>query len=386
MSRIRVVQVVTRLVRGGAREVLLRILERLPREEFEPELVCGPEDDGFLRELAARGVRTTRLASLVRDLRPFKDGAALIGLWMHFRSRAPHVVHAHTYKAGMLASVAGRLAGVPAVVCTPHGHIFAPGARIPGVPLPGRRLGLLRRLTRAAQSLAHRVTLLSDEDLRDQLALGLAVRSRCVVIPNGVDPSRFEGGGPRLFSGRPVIGAVGRFSAEKGHDVLLEAFGRLRPRLPEARLVLTGFGEREAELRSRAAAFGGAVEFTGERDSAEVLPSFDIFVQPSVYESQGLAILEAMAAGRPVVATDVGGVRATVRNGETGLLVPPDDPDALSRAVLRLAQDPRLAQDLAGRARDRVRERFSADRMAGSYERLYRDLLGRYNPRPCTTT
>ena len=118
-----------------------------------------------------------------------------------------------------------------------------------------------------------------------------------------------------------------------------------------------------------------AVTFAGERDSAELLPSFDLFVQPSLYESQGLALIEAMAAGVPAIATDVGGVGDVVRDGETGLLVPPGNPEALSRAVLRLAGDPALAAALAGRASRHVREHFSADTMLAAYARLYRELL-----------
>jgi glycosyltransferase involved in cell wall biosynthesis len=119
----------------------------------------------------------------------------------------------------------------------------------------------------------------------------------------------------------------------------------------------------------------GVVTFAGERDSAEVLGGFDVFVQPSLYESQGLAILEAMAAGVPVVATDVGGVRDAVRDGETGLLVPPSDPRALAEAIARLCGDRELSGRLAARAGREVRERYTASGMVDAYATLYRELL-----------
>ncbi len=391
MTPLRVLQVITRMVRGGAARVVLELLRGLPPGEFRQTLVCGAEGrPELLSEAARTGARRIEVPELVREVRPGRDLAALLRLGRIFRDERPHVAHAHTYKAGILASVAARMSGVPAVVFTPHGHIFAPGASIPGVPEEGWKLRALRWVTRAAQSCAHRVTALSEADLRDQLELGLAPRSRYAVVSNGIDLARFEPAFGVAAAGpdRPVIGAVGRFTPEKGHRYLVEALGPVRRRFPRARLVLVGFGELEPELRSQARrlGLGEAVAFPGERESAEVLSGFDLFVQPSLYESQGLAILEAMAAGRPVIATDVGGVRDAVRDGETGLLVPPADAAALARAIVRLAEAPELSASLAARARVVVRERFGSSRMVFAYARLYRELLGRYNPARCTTT
>ena len=376
MRPLRVHQVVTRWVLGGARRVVETLLGRLPREAFEQTLVCG-EADG-----APDGVETLRVPSLVREIRPLRDGCALARLTWIFSRRRPDVVHAHTYKAAVVATFAARAAGVRGVVVTPHGHIFAAGASIPGVPPPGRSLGLLRRVVRAAQGLADRVTALSEQDRDQQLALGLAPPERFVVVRNGIDVGRF-GRPAEPREGPPVIGAVGRFTAEKGHAVLIEAVARLgRP----ARLELVGYGDLEAELRGRAAPLGGACRFRGALDAAEVLAGFDVFVQPSLYESQGIAILEAMAAGRPVVATDVGGVRDAVEPGVTGLLVPPGNADALAGAIRRLLEDPAGAAAMGARGRERVRERFSADRMVADYARLYREVAEGYNPPACTST
>lgn len=374
MRPVRLFQVITRMARGGAQRVVLELLSRLPREEFAQTLVCGADDGALLPEARAAGAEVILVPELVREIRPRADLAAWARLAALFGRRRPDVVHAHTYKAGMLAAVAARWAGVPTVILSPHGHVFASGARIPGVPERGWKLRLLRWVTSAAQAWAHRVTALSEEDRRQQVALGLGAASRYVVVPNGIDADRYGAPGPRLFPGRPVVGAVGRFSPEKGHGVLVAAFARVRATLPEARLVLVGYGGEEAALREAAARAGvaDAVTFAGERASFEVLPSFDLFVQPSLYESQGLAILEAMAAGRPVIATDVGGVRDVIRDGQTGLLVPAGDAAALAAAIVSLAGAPERAGALAVRARADVRERFSVDRMVAAYARLYR--------------
>lgn len=367
MSRLRIVQVITRFVRGGAQQVVRCLLDGLSSADFEQRLVCGPE-------AAPPGALV--VPELVREIRPRADAAALLRLTRIFAKERPDVVHAHTYKAGVLASMAGRIAGVPAVVFTPHGHIFSRGANIPGVP-GGLRLELLRWITRAGQACADRITALSDLDLGQQVGLRLSPASKYVVVRNGIDAQRFARPRARLFEGSPVIGAVGRYSEEKGHRFLIEAMTDVRRSLPQARLVLVGYGEREGELRGRAASLGldGAVTFAGERDSAEVLTSFDLFVQPSLYESQGLAILEAMAAGVPAIATAVGGVGDVVQDGESGLLVPPADPRALAQAILRLAGSPDLAAGLADRALQRVREHFSSTRMLEAYARLYHELV-----------
>ncbi len=376
--RLRVLQVLTRCVRGGARVVVEQLLRGLPPDEFEQALVCGPEE-------APAGALV--VPELTRDIRPWADAAATLKLAALFARRRPDLVHAHTYKAGILASVAGRLAGVPAIVFTPHGHIFAGGARIPGVPAGGAKLELLRWITRAGQACAHRITALSATDLQQQLELGLAPAEKYSVIPNGIDVARYQAAPrARLFEGAPVLGCVGRFTPEKGHAVLIEAFARFRAAHPQARLVLVGFGPLEQELRERARGLGSSAVFTGERDSAELLGAFDLYVQPSLYESQGLAILEAQAAGIPVVATEAGGVRDVVKQGETGLLAVPGDAGALARALLEMAADPARAGRMAAAARASVSARHSLAAMLGAYARLYKGCREGYNPAPCTTT
>jgi glycosyltransferase involved in cell wall biosynthesis len=367
MTEVRVFQVLTRCVRGGALQVVRSLLDGLPREEFSQRLVCGPES-------APEGALV--VPELVREIRPRSDAAALVRLTRIFAKERPDVVHAHTYKAGVVACMAARIAGVPAVLFTPHGHIFSRGANIPGVPT-GLKLEALRWVTRAAQGCADRITALSDPDLDQQVALRLSPASKYVVVRNGIDVDRFARPRSRLFEGSPVVGAVGRFSQEKGHRHLIEAMASVRPLLPAARLVLVGYGSLEGELKGQVVRLGlqDAVTFAGERDSAEVLPSFDLFVQPSLYESQGLALLEAMAAGVPAIGTRVGGVEDVVQSEETGLLVPAADPHALAGAIVRLAGAPWLAAALADRASRRVRDLFSAQRMLGAYSRLYHDLI-----------
>jgi len=372
---IRVAHAITRLVRGGAQQIVLDLVRKSDHSRFSPFVVCGDED-AAMRGDFERVAPIVRIPALVRRVAPGKDARALAALFREFRRSRPHVVHGHTYKAGVLASIAARHAGVRAIVFTPHGHIFTRGARIPCVPQDGR-LRLLRALTRYAQSCAHVITALSDEDLREQLSHGLAPRGRYRVIRNGIDVERFRNGSsPSQARKREwVVGSVGRLTEEKGHRHLLP----MLKALPGARLVIVGEGPERGRIHRESRELGveDRVELAGERESADFLPRFDVYVQPSLYESQGLSILEAMAAGIPVVATRVGGVEAVVRHEKTGLLVGPADAAGLASAVRRIRVSSDLARSLAREAWLMVSAEFSLDRMVREYEQLYLSLLAR---------
>jgi len=289
-----------------------------------------------VQELERLGVRTAvlerpdvrRLAALLREARP----------------RIVHVTDVWPQ-----AVVAARLARVPRVLVTHH---------TPELPRRDNAAG------------------------RAWLALGWALRPEVIytsaadaerdgrrpshVVPLGIDLDRFASGKPALPKDAPLVGNVARLAPQKDHATLIEA-ARL---VPGARFAIVGDGELRADLERRAQ--GLPVLFTGARDDVpDLLASFDVFAFPSLYEGLCVAVIEAQAAGVPVVATPVGGIRETVVDGETGLLVPPRDPRALAAAIRRLLDDRELARRLAGEARRRVNERFSEQRMVEETLRLY---------------
>jgi glycosyltransferase involved in cell wall biosynthesis len=220
------------------------------------------------------------------------------------------------------------------------------------------------------------------------------------LIYNGVDLSRYDeqeacctlpeeyGFPPET----PLVGVVARLEPEKGHRTLLEAWPKVLERVPAARLLVVGEGSRRAELEEQARSLGilgddcegsacvgtrgarpGAkLIFTGRRDDVPaVTAALDVAVLPSYREAQGVAILEALALARAVVATNVGGIPEMIEHGVNGLLVPPHDADALARAIVRPLTDRRLAETLGSAGRDLVRERFCLERMVDAIQSIY---------------
>jgi glycosyltransferase involved in cell wall biosynthesis len=195
------------------------------------------------------------------------------------------------------------------------------------------------------------------------------------VIPYGIDLDRFARARPALRNDGPIIGTVARLAPQKGHRVLIDAAPLVLGRHPDARFVLVGDGEirDELEQRVRDAGLADFFEFTGERDDVpELLASFDVFALPSFFEGLCFAVIEAQAAGIPVVATGVGGIVETVLPGETGIRCEPGDAGSLAEGILRILDDPAEGHRLAREARRRVRARYSVDRMVEETIALYR--------------
>jgi glycosyltransferase involved in cell wall biosynthesis len=255
---------------------------------------------------------------------------------------------AHVIDVWPEAFVAARLAHVPRVLVTHH---------TPGLPRQDNWRG--RRWQRLGWATQPEVIYTSQADRKED------GREPSHVVPLGIDVERFVGAKPALTGGRPIVGTVGRLAEQKDHATLLEA-AKL---LPEAEFVLVGDGELRARLEAQA---GENVRLTGARDDVpELLASFDVYAQPSLFEGLCVAVLEAQAAGVPVVATPVGGMRDTVVHEKTGIVVPVGDARALAAAIERLLDDQELASRLANEAAQRVRERYRTSRMIDETLALY---------------
>jgi glycosyltransferase involved in cell wall biosynthesis len=291
-------------------------------------------------------------------------------------------VHTHTAKAGVLGRVAARLAGVPVVVHTYHGHVLH------GYYTP-LRSWLLRRAERVLGALSDRLVTVSEQVKRDLVSYRVASPEKIAVIPLGLDLEPFlESAGYRrklrrelgMSNGELLVGIVGRIFPIKNHRLFLEAAAQVAAELETARFLVVGDGVLRPAMEeyARTLGLGDRVIFTGwRRDLPLIYPDLDVLVVCSDNEGTPVSAIEAMAAGCPVVATRVGGLPDLIAEGETGCLVPPRDPAALAAGILRLLRDREMARRLGEAARASVAERFTVERLCGDVEGLYSEVLAR---------
>jgi glycosyltransferase involved in cell wall biosynthesis len=349
---------------GGTEHQMTELICRLDRRFFEVHVAC----------LARRGVLRTRLETASIGITEFPLRSLKSVDTLHqarrfvrwCRDRRVRVLQACDFYANVFALPAATIARVPVRL----------GSRR-DVTMPERSPGQ-RLLQRLSYPLAHRVIANSSAAAERLIQEGVRP-SKVVTIANGLDFDRFavrQQGSP---SRRPrIVTTVANLRPGKGHDVLLKAAARLVRRVPDIRFRIVGDGPRRGDLERQAAALrvSSHVEFLGYRsDVAELLRQSDIFALPSLMEASPNALIEAMAAGVPIVATRVGGIPEAIEHERSGILVAPQDDRALAAGIARLIKRPQIASRLADAARQSAESRFSFDRMVNEFQQLYFDEL-----------
>lgn len=391
----RVHRVIARLNVGGPAMHVVNLTRAMNDGPWRTRLVAGSvgEEEGDMTYYAReRGVSVTEIPALSREIRPLADLGALWTLWRLFRRDRPTVVHTHTAKAGTLGRLAAALARVPVRIHTYHGHVLGGGYFSPA------RTRLFLEVERQLARLTSRLVVLTEHQAREMSQeLGVAPRERFSVVPLGLELDRFAAvdrpglGGPvrrelGLGTDEAVVGIVGRLVPIKNHELFLEALARARGEAaragaPAVRGVVVGAGEREGELRRRAEGLGldgDAVLWLGwRRDLPRLYAALDLVALTSHDEGTPVALLEALAAGTPVVAREVGGVGEVLRNAGAGRLVPSGaGPEEWARALLD-ALGPGWARGLPGAVRSAVARRYSVERLVGDLAALYEEEMRR---------
>ncbi len=379
---IRVVRLFSRLNIGGPSIHVILLTAGLEQRGYITRLVVGresPHEGNMLALAAEKGVPCEPMAGLGREIRPLSDFRAFWGLYRLLRDFKPSIVHTHTAKAGLLGRLAARLAGVPVVVHTYHGHV-----------LRGYFGGVKTSLFRVLEALLSRLSdslIAVSEAVKEELVdLGVATRERIRVVPLGLELEPLTRPLPRgrirsetgVPAGAPLIGMVGRLVRIKDVPTFLKAAALVRKALPSCRFALVGDGEERSLLEQEVSRLGlaEAVSFCGwRRDIGAVYGDLDVVVNSSRNEGTPVALIEALAAARPVVATRVGGTPDLLGEGARGLLVPPGEPEALAAAILETLRGPEGARRRALAGRDHVLARHSLSRLIEDVDALYRELL-----------
>ncbi|MFA5794745.1 MAG: glycosyltransferase family 4 protein [Candidatus Brocadiia bacterium] len=373
--RRKIVYVITRLIRGGAQKVCFDIIASL-KDKYDITLISGTETgvEGSLwvEFKSISNINIRQLAQLVRGIAPFKDTIALIRLYWFFRSYNPDVVHCHTSKAGFLGCLAAKLTGVPNIIWSPHGHIFSADAQIPQVT--GLSMSIFYWFWKLTCWCSNTVIALTESDKKDQVMLGLAPDKKFRVVYNGLDA--LVNGADKIpeIKGQPILGVIGRLSPEKGQEYLLKAISILKPQYPQINLLVVGDGGQRKYLHSvsEQLQITSLVTFTGLVENIHPFVSkMDIVVLPSLYESFGLVLLEAMAMKKPVIASNVNGIPEIVENGKSGILVAPRDAQALAVAIQKLIDNPVLANTMGQNGFDRFIKLFTREQMIVKIKTIY---------------
>jgi len=376
-------RIIARLNIGGPAIHTILLTAGLNDQRFESTLVTGVEGryEGNMLDLAAaKGVKPIIIPQLRRNVDPIGGLVTLFKLYRLMRRQKPHIVHTHTATAGLLGRLAARLAGVPVIVHTFHGHVLR------GYFGPILSEGLVW-MERFLARLSDRIVTVSEGQRRELAGYGVAPLEKITVVPLGFELEsllaceshrgelRRELG---LADDNKLVGIVARLVPIKNHRLFLQAAQVVAEAVPQARFLVVGDGELREELEAYACDLGldGKILFTGwRRDLARLYADLDVVALTSINEGTPVSLIEALAAGVPVVATAVGGVPDVVVEGGTGYLVEVGDVKGMAAAIIELLRNPERAKEMGMAGRKAVYPKFSAQTLIANVEGLYAQLL-----------
>ena len=356
----RICHIITGLEMGGAEKLVLDIARKTAALGHPCAICVLWGDAGLLEDRPIEDIEVIRLRRKIK-WNPF----LVWTLYRVLKQMMPDIVHTHLIHATLLGRLASRWASVPVIVTTEHNTSNWQA-----------KYGFLHRVYRWTARWNTMIFAVSDAVMERMVRIGRIGEQSIQVLYNGIDVRAFDKTRKRMDKRSnskmsPVIGTVGRLDPRKGHRYLLEASVEIIRQYPEASILIIGDGKMESSLKQIASSLGlneRNNQFLGvQKNTSDYLESMDVFVLPSVEEGLGIAILEAMAAGVPVVATSVGGIPEIVTHGETGLLVEPKNPKMLTDAVLDLLAHPDKADRLSQNAKIMVMKKYN---IHGTVEQL----------------
>jgi glycosyltransferase involved in cell wall biosynthesis len=358
---------------GGGGVVVMSITSQLLKQDCPVSALCL--SDLSARRFAEAGATVVTSRFWKRAIHPLFDLIAFWELFRLCRREKFDIVNTHTSKGGFLGRLAARLAGVPVVVHTAHGYVFNEvDSKLSAV--------FYLYLEKFASYFCDLIISVNEEERLIAIEKKVTHPDKIVTVLNGINVGKFENVGATDSLRRELdpsgdailIGATGRLMPQKGFVYLVKAMPAILAACPQARFVFVGDGPLEQALKSLADDLhvSESCLFLGFReDVPKLLNVFDIFALPSLWEGLSISLLEAMAAGKPVVTTNIKGNREVIDHGTDGLLVSPANPEALADAVIELVHDKARAETLGQRARQKIKTSFSEEAMVSHTLELY---------------
>jgi len=376
----KIMHIITRLDRGGSADLLLKLAAAQRERGCEVAVISGRTVDPVAdcQEYHRQtGIKIEFIDCLQREINPWLDLQALWRLFRLLRQRRPEIVHLHTAKAGFVGRLAARAAGLKGVVYTTHGHIFHGYFN-------RLKTAIFIRMEQLAAACGGLITTLSEMEKQDFVCRRIAPAAQIIPVPNGLDLAPFSAaqrGNVRREIGlddeTPVVAWVGRFEPVKGPEIFLQVCRQLHRQYgSRLKALMAGDGALNEKIHQERELLGlnDFLLLPGFRqDIVSLFTDLDLLVVTSINEGFGMVILEAMAAGKPVVAHDVGGIAELVVDGETGFLVPAGDVDAICSRLDQLLNDRELYEAMSQAAR-RQATAYSLSAMADRFEAIYQQV------------
>jgi glycosyltransferase involved in cell wall biosynthesis len=377
--KIRILQLTTSTV-GGPGRLVLDLANNLDKTRFEVAVAFGPGyplDEVFLKA----GIETFHVC-MSRNIAPLINAKGFFQIYRLLKQGEFDIVHTHCSIAGFLGRIAAKLAGCPIIIFQDQGFAFTRGS-----------LGIVKYIYLFIERLLEPITdqYVTVSNTLKQIGLRHKILrpNKVTVIYNGIDPRQIESSSADkvikkkelgLDSSFTVVGIIGRLEPQKRVDIFLKGASMIRKSDMETQFLVVGDGPLRNKLEAVAEdlKIKDKVFFAGwKTDVFEMLDVIDVLCLTSSWEGMPLVVLEAMAMGKPVIATKVRGIEEVVEDGKTGILIPLEDPHALSEACMKLIRDKALISVMGGEARTRFEQLFTIERMIHEYESVYTNMINK---------
>lgn len=398
MENIKVLHIITRFDKGGSAQNTYLSLLGLRKKNYQLSLVSGLSLESEMKHeeikakekdiqiLKSEGIEFTQCPSLLRRINIIRDLKAFFDIWRIIKKYNPLIVHTHSSKAGLMGRLAAKLAGTPIIVHTPHGHVFFGYFG----PFKTKLFIIFEKL---ASRITDKIVALTNREKKDHILFKIAEEDKFSVIYSGIElnilkeSSSEEKQNLKKELGIPenslIVGTAGRLVPVKGPEFLVKASKYIISKYPDTYFMFTGDGPLEQDLKRKALEMGISdnIIFLGWRDDlVKIISIYDIFVLPSLNEGMGRVLVEAMALGKSIVASNVGGIPDLVIHGKNGFLVPPKNPKQLAKYIQVLLED-KDKREKMGLAGKEMAYNFTSERMVEKIANLYKKLLTQKNIR-----